>query len=279
MIQDQEPKTQQPYLVLRTVAQRGGRSNAFAWELRQTCTWIWILLLPIIVGSFLSTWNSYLVDLHAQTLLLANTHQKIKVMLDYTEPVRNTLELLLPIFSVFLSTDLLVKEWRRGTLAFIAARKPLFWFLAVRFGYLLGYLLLISTGAILLSWWLTPNPPMSVSLGAWLWQTLLTVMAPTLFLMALGLLVAHFAVNMTAGYILPACCWLANWLFALQVENAHSLNPVLSYLLFGWSDKDLTPDSDAWLSGKILLVILAVLLLSVQPLLLRKIALQHKEAE
>ncbi len=161
----------------------------------------------------------------------------------------------------------------------MASRKSLLWFLVVRFGYLLGYLLLINVGAILLSWWLTPNSPTGTNMGLWFWQTLLTVMAPTLLLIALGLLVAHLTVSTIAGYVLPACCWLANWLYALQVEQTHTTSAVLSYLLFGWSDKNLTPYPDAWLAGKAVLCGLAVLLLAIQPLLLQRVALQPKEAE
>jgi len=175
--------------------------------------------------------------------------------------------------------DLLIKEWRRNTLALLATRKPLLWFLAIRFGYLLGYLLLLNIAAILFSWWMTPHPPTNLTMWPWIWQTLLTIMAPTLLLMSLGLLIAHLSVNATAGYILPACCWLANWLYALQVEQSHQLSPILSYLLFGWSDQNLTPHPEAWFAGKIILCILGMLLLSLQPMILLRITLQHKEAD
>ncbi|MGH2509465.1 MAG: hypothetical protein ACRDHZ_18970, partial [Ktedonobacteraceae bacterium] len=239
----------------------------------------WVVPLLVIAGSFLLSWSNYLAELHAPTLSIAGIHQPIKAVLDYAGPLRTTLELLLPILSVFLVTDLLLKEWRHGTLALLATRRSLLWFLAVRFGYLLGYVLLITVGAILLSWWLTPVPQTELSMGVWFWQALLTVMAPTLLLMALGLLMAHLTVNTIASYVLPACCWLANWLFALQVEQMHTTSVVLSYLLFGWSDKNLTPYPDAWLAGKVYLCVLAILLLVVQPWLLQRVALQHKDAE
>lgn len=277
MIVERETKTHRS--PVKSSIHRGRRGSALAWELRQTFTWTWFLPLLVIGGSLLFSWLDYQANLRAPAPPLNGAAHRITVVLDYIHPLRDTLELLLPILSVFLATDLLIKEWRRRTLMLLATRKSLLWFLAVRFHYLLGYLLLLCVGAILLSWWLTPYPQPDLSMGMWLWQTLLTVMAPTLFLMALGLLMAHLSVNTIAGYVLPACCWLANWLYALQLEQAHEKNPILSYLLFGWSDKDLTPQPDAWLPGKILLSILAAFLMAVQPWLLQRGSLQHKETE
>ncbi|HVB20806.1 MAG TPA: hypothetical protein VNG51_02550 [Ktedonobacteraceae bacterium] len=255
------------------------RGLVYGWELRQNVAWTWVLPLLVIAGSFLSTWLGYQADLQAAAPVINDVHQRIHAILDYINPLRNTLELLLPILSVFLVTDLLLKEWRRGTLMLLATRRSLLWFLAVRFGYLLGYLLVITLGAILLSWWLTPQPLTDLSVGVWLWQTLLTIMAPTLLLMALGMLVAHLSVNISAGYVLPACCWLANWLYALQMQQTHATSAILSYLLFGWSDQNLTPQPEAWFAGKVLLCFLALLLLALQPLLLRRITLQQKVVE
>lgn len=277
MIVEQREKAQQS--PLETDRHEGQRSNALAWELRRTFTWTWFLPLLVMGGSFLFSWLGYQADLHAPAPPLNGAAYRVKAVLDYIHPLRNTLELLMPILSVLLAADLLIKEWRQRTLMLLATRKSLLWYLVVRFCYLLGYLLLLNVGAILLSWWLTPSPETSLSMGVWLWQTLLTVMAPTLFLMALGLLVVHLLVNPIAGYVLPACCWLANWLYALQLEQAHEMSATLSYLLFGWSDKALTPQPDAWLPGKILLSVLAALLLAPQPWLLQRVALRHKEAE
>ncbi|HLI69645.1 MAG TPA: hypothetical protein VKV19_07790 [Ktedonobacteraceae bacterium] len=276
MIQEQNRRAYR--LQLQTGA-KTRRGSAYGWEMRQSFAWIWFLPLLAVAGSLLFTWFIYWLESHSQAPGVNTIHHKVVIVLDYIHPLRNTLELLLPILSVFLATDLLLKEWRRGTLMLLTTRQSLLWFLVVRSGYLIGYLTLVTGGAILLSWWLTPNLPSSLNMGVWLWQTLLTVMAPTLFLMALGLLVAHLSVNSIAGYVLPACCWLANWLYALQVEQAHTQSSILSYLLFGWSDKDLTPYPDAWLPGKILLCLAAALLLTVQPLLLRKMALQRKDVE
>lgn len=275
------PQNEQAYRSVFKVdtRKRQRRGGAFLWELRQTLTWTWIAPLLVIAGSFVFSWLSYMTALHELAPPVDGLHPRIKIVLDYTDPLRTTLELLLPIVSVFLATDILLKEWRRGTLAMLATRRSLLWFFTVRFGYLLSYVLVITVGGLLLSWWFTPVPQTDLSMGVWFWQALLTVMAPTVLLMALGLLVAHLAVNTIASYIVPACGWLANWLFALQVEQGHSTSAVLSYLLFGWSDKNLTPDPDAWLAGKVWLYVLALLLLAVQPWLLQRVALQHKDAE
>lgn len=272
-----EQASQPPFKV--ETRQRRLRSSAFLWELRRTWTWLWLVPLLIIVGSFLVSWSNYQAELHVPVFSVAGVPQRIKAILDYAGPLRTTLELLLPIVSVFLVTDILLKEWRRGTLALLATRRSMLWFFALRFGCLLGYVLLLNVGAILLSWWLTPIPQTNLDMWTWFWQTLLTIMAPTLLLMALGLLVAHLAVNTIASYIVPACAWLANWLFAIQVEQAHTTNAVLSYLLFGWSDKNLTPFPDAWLPGKVYLCIVAILLLVIQPWLLQRVSLQRKDAE
>lgn len=277
MVQEQARKAYRPEF--KTDRRRRRSGHAFAWELRQAVTWTWILPLLVVVGIFLFTWWAYQTDLHALAPTINAAHRRIKVVLDYIDPLRNTLELLLPILSVFLATDLLIKEWRRGTLAFLATRKPLPWFLAIRFVYLLGYLLLLNVAAILLSWWMTPQPLTDLSMDEWLWQTLLTIMASTLLLMTLALLTAHLSVSSVAGYVLPACCWLANWLYALQVEQSHTTSAALSYLLFGWSDQNLTPHPEAWLAGKIILCIVAVPLLAIQPWLLRRVALRHRDAE
>jgi len=277
-IREQKNKAQQPpFQVAARQRQSGG--NTFGWELRQTMAWTWILPLFVIVGSLVFSWFSYTAEIHRQSDLLHNAAQKVASVLDYTATLRDTLELVFPLLGVLMATDVIVKEWRRGTLPLLATRKPILWFLVIRFGYLLSYLLLTTMGAILLSWWLTPHPQTNLSIGVWLWQTLLTILAPTLLLIAIGLLVAHLSVNTIAGYVLPACCWLANWSFAQQVEQAHTTNALLSYLLFGWSEKDLTPQPDAWFTGKVLLCVLAVLLLAIQPLIVLRVALQHKPAE
>jgi hypothetical protein len=255
------------------------KGSAYKWEIRQSFVWTWLLPLLIIAGSLVSTWFIYWLESHSQAPTLHTMHSGSVIVLDYIDPLRNTLEFLLPIASIFLATDLLLKEWHRGIVLFLATRRSLLWFLMVRCGYLIIYLTLIVSGAILCSWWLTPSEPSSLSMGTWFWQTLLTIMAPTLCLVALGLLVAHSTGSMIAGYIVPACCWLANWLYALQVEQAHALSPILSYLLFGWSNKDLTPYPDAWLPGKTMLCLIAILLLAVQPLLLRNMSFQRQNRE
>jgi hypothetical protein len=254
--------------------QKGRSWYALLWEGRRVISWLWLLPLLIIIGTFVMTWYIYTQAVKTQLLMEANgiqgTHsQTTTIVLDYASGLRGDLELLMPLLGIFLVAGLIAHEWKSGTLAHLVIRKTLIWFLAVRLTYVLAYLLLLVVSAILISWWMTPHPPSSGDLWLWTWQTVVVIFAPTLFVCSISLLSTHLFTNLIAGYIIPSSLWLGNWLFANAVIQSGGKNNLLLYLLFGWNDHIYTYLPDNWLTGKWLLLVLALILLSCQIPILR----------
>ena len=261
--------------------------RAYLWEMRMLATWtVWLPFLAI-AGIFLFTWVLYSVQMDSYTKMIVPgnlmDYRIHKPVLDYVTSLRTVLEILLPLLGLLQIHDILLREWRRGTIAFLTARRPLQWYFVVRLGGVLGYLFFLVAAGFLLSWWMTPQNALqhieATNLGDWFWQAWLTVIAPTIFIMALGLCVSHLVTNTLAGIILPAACLLANWLFALQVQQSNQTNLMISYLFFGWSEQGLSPQPETWFNGKLLLCAMALLLLGCQTVLLKRMTIQQKSAE
>jgi hypothetical protein len=261
--------------------------RAYLWEMRMLATWtIWLPFLTI-AGILLFTWVTYSLEMDSYTKLIISggpsNHQIYKPVLDYVTPLRTVLEILLPLLGLVQIHDILLREWRRDTIAILVARRPLQWYFAVRLGGVIGYLFCLVATSLLLSWWITPQNTLqhigATNLGNWFWQAWLTAIAPTIFIMALGLCVCHLVANTLAGIILPATCLLANWLFALQVQQSNQTNLLISYLFFGWSEQELSTQPEAWFYGKLLLCAIALFLLGCQVVLLKKMTIQQKSAE
>jgi hypothetical protein len=244
--------------------------SAILWEGRRGLSWLWLLPLLIIIGTFVMTWYVYTQTVKTQILMEANgIHRPTTAILDYANGLRNDLELLMPLICIFLVAGLIAHEWRSGTLAHLVVRKALVWFLAVRLTYVFIYLLLLVVSAILISWWMTPHPPAPGDLWLWTWQTAVVIFAPTLLLCSLSLLSTHILTNLIAGYIIPSSLWLGNWLFANAVIQSRGKNDLLLYLLFGWNDHLYTHFPDNWLAGKWLLLALALIIFACQIPILR----------
>lgn len=241
------------------------------WEGRQAISWAWLLPLPIVAISFYISKLDYNSALVAQQIAKEEGSTDLKpAILDFTTHFRGDLEHFLPLISIILVVGLIAQDWSRGTLAQLVTRKPLSWFLFARLGYVLLYLLLLELAGGLASWGLTPKPPIDIDMWQWIWQTLLIVLAPTLLTSATGLLIAHISLSRIAGYITPAVLWLANWFFTASVAQRQDKQNILSFFLFGWSDRDLTYVPANWLIGKWILCGLAILLLGCQLPLLRQ---------
>lgn len=261
--------------------------RAYLWEMRLLATWAAWLPLLAIAGTFLLTWVIYSLEMESYMRLgvSGNLSDRLihKPVLDYATSLRTVLEILLPLLGLLQIHDILLREWRRGTIAILVARRPLQWYFAVRLGAVVGYLFFLVAAGLLLSWWMTPQDALqhmkATNLGIWFWQAWLTVIAPTIFSMTLGLCLSHLVANALAGIILPAACLLANWLFALQVQQSNQTNWMISYLFFGWSEQDLSPQPETWFTGKLLLCAGALFLLGCQIALLKRMTIQQKSAE
>lgn len=260
---------------------------AYLWELRQLFTWAAWLLLVVIAGIFLFVWGMYSQEMASYQQFLTSgdlaDSPVHKPVLDFVTFVLTALEVLLPLLGVLLVHDILLRDWRRGTITILVARRSLSWYFAVRLGGIVVSLMLLTALALLLSWWWTPHDVLlrlgDTDLSSWFWPSWLIVLASTLFLMALGLATSHLTANTLVGIILPAACLLANLLFAVQVQQSGQTNLLLSYLLFGWSEQSLSPQPAAWLTGKIVLCVLALCLFGLQVVLLRRLTIQQKSAE
>jgi hypothetical protein len=281
-------------MMIRSLSLQGERRSgnrkppvrAYLWEMRMLVTWsVWLPLLTI-AGIFLFTWVTYFRNMDSYMKLVVSgdlmSHQK-QPILDYVTPLRTILEIVLPLLGFLQIHDILLREWRRGTIAILAVRRSLQWYFAVRLAGVVGYLFFLVAVSFLLSWWMTPQDTLqhieTTDFGNWFWQAWLTVIAPTIFIMALGLCISHLTANTLAGIVLPAACLLANWLFALQVQQSNQTNLLISYLFFSWSEQGLSPQPEAWFNGKLLLCAMALFLFGCQIVLLKRMAIQQKSAE
>lgn len=263
------------------------RARAYLWELRMLASWTMMLPLLLLAGSVLLTWVLYSLALASYLKVsaagYASSFMAHKPTLDYTSYMRVLLELLLPLLSLMQVHDVLIREWRRNTIAILTTRRSLYWFFVVRMAGILWYLFLVVALGLVVSWWMTPQETLrhlqESNLGAWFWQAWLTAIAPTIFMMALGLFVCHLTGNTLAGIILPAACLLANCLFALQIQQSNQTNLLISYLFFGWSEQALSSQPDAWLNGKVLLCVIALCLFACQIQLLKRMTIQQKTTE
>ena len=272
--------------MIKTGTERAQKSNALEkprsgkvkkrwinllWEGRWTISWTWLLVVIIAPCSFYIAYQQYQSALfHAQAMKSEGMGSPPPAMLDYGSALRNDLERFLPLICIVLVTGLLAQEWQRGTLLQLAMRKPLSWFLFVRLTYVLLYLSGLVFILALISWNISPDHIDGLAMWLWIWQTMLITLAPTLLLAAIGLLTAHLSVNLVTGYIVPATLWLANWLLSISIQQGHTQNDILSFLLFGWNDRMLTDTPDNWLAGKCTLCALALVLFLCQLPLLRQ---------
>ncbi|HEU4754415.1 MAG TPA: hypothetical protein VFU47_15005, partial [Armatimonadota bacterium] len=207
-------------------------------------TGYWVLVLPIAASQVVTLWMMSMAAGFDQTVAL------------------RIAELMTPILGAFLVSHSLAPEYRSGIGAVLASKPvSMHRVITIRIG-------LALTAAVLLT--ATTLGICSVGLRAIdLGPPLLAALPSLFFLSALALLFATIFRNALGGFTVAAGIWV------LDLTLGYDIHPLLSLQGFtALQDKD--PLAQLWLTGKVLLVVAALVLLWVHGRILPRI---HQPAE
>jgi hypothetical protein len=253
------------------------------FKLRRVVSWAWLVPWLIVICSLGHSFLTYVPPQHqtmhshsasnnggiegssVESPTKQQPEQRTANTPDYASDFRTAQEIFFPLVGILLTISLIAQEWKQGTIIQLALRRSLRKVFYQRLGIVCGYLFALSIICAAFTLLITIQPPDQGNIFQWLWDTLATVVPPTLLLLALALLVTHLTKSIVAGYIVAVSFWAVNNWFVLSLQIGKVLIP---YTLFGWANRNLAVAPDNWVLGKLIWFMVALLLLLAQfPLL------------